>query len=87
MRAIGRRCTLRCTEGCFQHLLDPAVLLGPSQPRGSLESSLTCWHSAGLSLTSPLDWALRTDGSNQSSKHPLSASQCSNKSMLGCRHC
>lgn len=63
------------------------MLLEPSQSRGSSESHLTCWHDVDLGLTSPLDWALRTEGSSQSSKHPLSASRCSNKSMLGCGRC
>lgn len=84
---MGRRCTLRCAEGCWQPRSDPAMLPGPSQPRGSSESSLTCWHGMDLDLVSPLDWALRTDGSSQSSKHPLSAIRCSNKSMLGYGHC
>lgn len=77
----------RCAEGCSQPSSDPAVLLGPSQSSGSSESRLTCWHGVDLGLTSPLDWALRTDGSSQSSKHPLSASRCSNNSMLGCGRC
>lgn len=63
-------------------LAAPATLLEPSQPRCSLENSLTCWHRGELGLVSGLARALRMDGSSQSRKHPRAA-----QSMLGCGRC